>query len=98
MFETRHQEHLTTAELRQLESFVEDLEYRISLQLYGEKSEPEAASESAGAEDDDEVGGEENKGTACSTEENGSPGEALEKERLPAPTKSTSVDVGHTIR
>jgi len=35
MYEGRHQEHLTTTELEQLESFVEDLEYRISLQLYG---------------------------------------------------------------
>jgi hypothetical protein len=36
MFEGRHQEHLTTSELRQLEEFVEEAEYRISLQLYGE--------------------------------------------------------------
>jgi hypothetical protein len=36
MFDARNQEHLTTQELQDLESFVEDLEYRISLHLYGE--------------------------------------------------------------
>lgn len=35
MFEGRHQEHLTTAEVQQLESFVDEVEYRISLQFYG---------------------------------------------------------------
>jgi hypothetical protein len=39
MFEGRHQEHLTTKELRQLEDFVEEAEHRISLQLYGEADE-----------------------------------------------------------
>lgn len=39
MFEGRHQEHLTTSELNQLEGFVDDLEYRISLQLYGSADE-----------------------------------------------------------
>jgi hypothetical protein len=43
MFEGRHQEHLTTNELRQLEDFVDEAEHRISLQLYGE-AEEEAAS------------------------------------------------------
>lgn len=37
MFEGRHQEHLTEAELRQLESFVEEIGHRSSLHLYGEK-------------------------------------------------------------
>lgn len=35
MFEGRHQEHLTEAELEQLEDFVEELQYHISLELYG---------------------------------------------------------------
>ena len=35
LFDGRNQEHLTTHELNDLEGFVEDLEYRISLQLYG---------------------------------------------------------------
>jgi hypothetical protein len=35
MFDGRNQEHLTTQELQDLESFVEDMEYRISLTLYG---------------------------------------------------------------
>jgi hypothetical protein len=36
MFEGRHQEHLTEAELRQLEKFVEEVEYRFSLCIYGD--------------------------------------------------------------
>jgi hypothetical protein len=36
MFEGRHQEHLTVAELRQLERFVEEVEHRFSLHLHGE--------------------------------------------------------------
>jgi hypothetical protein len=44
MFDGRNQEHLTTQELQDLESFVEDLEYRISLHLYGVKQEPETPS------------------------------------------------------
>lgn len=35
MFEGRNQEHLTSEELAQLERFVEDLEWRISIHLYG---------------------------------------------------------------
>lgn len=35
MFEGRNQEHLTTQELEQLESFVKDLEDRISIHWYG---------------------------------------------------------------
>jgi hypothetical protein len=38
MFDGRNQEHLTTQELQDLEGFVEDLEYRISLHLYGEET------------------------------------------------------------
>jgi hypothetical protein len=37
MFEGRHQEHLTEAELRQLERFVEEVEHRFSLCIYGEE-------------------------------------------------------------
>ena len=36
LFEGRHQEHLTDAELRQMERFVEEVEHRISLSLYGQ--------------------------------------------------------------
>lgn len=35
MFEGRHQEHLTVAELEQLEDFVDEVELRSSLHLYG---------------------------------------------------------------
>ena len=35
LFDGRNQEHLTTHELNDLEGFVEDLEYRLSLQMYG---------------------------------------------------------------
>lgn len=37
MFDGRNQEHLTTQELQDLEGFVEELEYRISLTMYGVK-------------------------------------------------------------
>jgi hypothetical protein len=37
MFEGRNQEHLTKEELRQLGSFVEELEWRISMYLHGEE-------------------------------------------------------------
>ena len=40
MFETRHQEHLTNEELQQLEQFVQHLEHRIGLQLYGSRNVP----------------------------------------------------------
>jgi len=43
MFEGRHQEHLTDAELRQLELFVEEVELRIGLQLYGEQTDEDDA-------------------------------------------------------
>jgi hypothetical protein len=39
MFDGRNLEHLTTEELHDLECFLEDLEYRISLKLYGESNE-----------------------------------------------------------
>lgn len=45
MFEGRHQEHLTTDELRQLEEFVEEAEQRISLQLYGEAEDVDEVEE-----------------------------------------------------
>eukprot|EP00980_Cylindrotheca_fusiformis_P027687 scaffold22210_cov122-Cylindrotheca_fusiformis.AAC.1 len=41
MFDGRNQEHLTTLELHELESFVEEMEYRISIQLYGVQAENE---------------------------------------------------------
>ena len=41
MFEGRHQEHLTSVELTQLEDFLRDLQLRISLQLYGEAEDYE---------------------------------------------------------
>lgn len=47
MFEGRHQEHLTVAELRQLEEFVEEAEHRVSLHLYGEAVDEDLADEDA---------------------------------------------------
>ena len=42
MFDGRNQEHLTTQELHELECFVEDLEYRLSLKLHGQKTDEDA--------------------------------------------------------
>ena len=39
LFDGRNQEHLTTDELNDLEGYVDDLEYHISLQLYGVSEE-----------------------------------------------------------
>jgi hypothetical protein len=41
MFEGRHQEHLSTSELDQLEDFVDEMEHRISLCLHEEAEEDE---------------------------------------------------------
>jgi hypothetical protein len=41
MFDGRNQEHLTSLEYHELESLVEDIEYRISIQLYGTQTEIE---------------------------------------------------------
>lgn len=41
MFEGRNQEHLTSTELEQLDDFVRQLEYHISIQYYGIQSEGE---------------------------------------------------------
>jgi hypothetical protein len=41
MVDGRNQEHLTTKELHELECFVEDLEYRVSLKLHGQKDADE---------------------------------------------------------
>jgi hypothetical protein len=41
MFDGRNQEHLTLLELHELESFVEEIEYRISIQLHGAQPETE---------------------------------------------------------
>lgn len=53
MFDGRNQEHLTTEELHDLECFLEDIEYRVSLQLYGENEENDV-SQSANDEDGNE--------------------------------------------
>lgn len=45
MFDGRNQEHLTIQELHELEGFLEDFEYRISLKLYG-SDESEKGSDS----------------------------------------------------
>jgi hypothetical protein len=42
MFDGRNQEHLTSQELQDLEAFIEDFEYRISLSLYGVHEEFDA--------------------------------------------------------
>jgi hypothetical protein len=47
MFEGRHQEHLTVAELEQLEDFVDEVELRNSLHLYGPAEAQEDGEESA---------------------------------------------------
>lgn len=44
LFETRHQEHLSTSELEQLEAFVDEIQVRISLELYGEDSDEDSVS------------------------------------------------------
>lgn len=41
MFDGRNQEHLTSLEYHELEALVEDMEYRISIQLYGAQAEGE---------------------------------------------------------
>ena len=51
MFEGRHQEHLTIWEVKQLESFCYELEYFISLELYGEDTTDDANNRST---DEDE--------------------------------------------
>jgi len=50
MFEGRHQEHLTAQEVRQMEDFCQELQYRISLELYGVKEEDEDDDEEEEAE------------------------------------------------
>jgi len=67
MFDGRNQEHLTTQEFQDLEGFVEDLEYRISLHLYGAKEEDNGAvapqileegeNEDGTEQNEDELGG-----------------------------------------
>jgi len=49
MFDGRNQEHLTSLEYHELESLVEDIEYRISIQLYGVQTEVEIKEGEAGA-------------------------------------------------
>jgi hypothetical protein len=52
MFEGRNQEHLTVAELEQLEDFVDEVELRISLHLYGPVS-PHDDNENAKGDESD---------------------------------------------
>jgi hypothetical protein len=54
MFDSRNQEHLTTEELHDLECFLEDIEYRISLQLHGAIDENEQSFVSVADEDGNE--------------------------------------------
>ena len=54
MFEGRHQEHLTAAELEQLEGFVRELQIRISLQLNGTVDTDGAVPQEGDEEDVDE--------------------------------------------
>ena len=42
MFEGRHQEHLTVSEIEQVDEFVDEMEHRISLELYGEAGEDDS--------------------------------------------------------
>jgi hypothetical protein len=51
MFEGRHQEHLTVAELEQLEDFVDEVELRNSLHLYG-PAEPQEDEKGEGEGDE----------------------------------------------
>jgi hypothetical protein len=53
MFEGRHQEHLTVAELEQLEDFVDEVELRNSLHLYG-PAEPQEDENAQGEGDESE--------------------------------------------
>lgn len=57
MFEGRHQEHLTEAEQRQLERFVEEVEHRFSLHLYGVSLDKCDALDNADTTDFPEEGG-----------------------------------------
>jgi len=54
MFEGRHQEHLTEAELEQLEDFVEELQHRISLELYGAASDENLPYDTSDTESEDD--------------------------------------------
>jgi hypothetical protein len=58
MFEGRHQEHLTVAELEQLEDFVDEVELRNSLHIYGPYVEP-PEDENAQVKGDVDVDGDE---------------------------------------
>ena len=55
LFDGRNQEHLTTHELNDLEGFVEDLEYRLSLQLHGAIGEDELGGPRIVTENDEKI-------------------------------------------
>ena len=55
MFDGRNQEHLTLEELKELEGFVEDLEYFISLRLYSVHEKDEDKSRSVAEHADDKT-------------------------------------------
>jgi len=74
LFDSRNQEHLTTEELHDLECFLEDLEYRISLQIHGPMMEENEQSFLSSTSIDE--GGNEND----------NPNEAAD-DRLHSPTK-----------
>ncbi len=75
LFDGRNQEHLTTEELHDLECFLEDIEYRVSLQLYGQNDEND---ENQGPQNDKEEDGNENDNPNEATEDRpgGSPSKA----------------------
>lgn len=83
MFEGRHQEHLTTRELRQLEDFVEEAEYRISLHLYGAATEDDNENEANGHAEEEQTNGHANNKDQASLSE------PAWKADLPKPRKST---------
>jgi len=55
MFEGRHQEHLTTVEHLQLESFVDEVEHRLSLLLHGSKTAQKASCGEIPSRDEEET-------------------------------------------
>ncbi|KAG7366814.1 hypothetical protein IV203_029484 [Nitzschia inconspicua] len=91
MFDGRNQEHLTTQELQDLESFVEDLEYRIALQLYG----AETAS-SSNLMNEDDINCKRNNMDDTSEEDDMGPG-AGQRDRLNSDMATTSVSNNYLV-
>jgi len=58
MFDGRNQEHLTTDELNDLEGFIEETEYRISIQMYGVIDEEESGNKMPCAESKERTSGD----------------------------------------